>query len=154
MGEWRKGIININEVLSNVSPTQTVSPTFQIKIGQEGNNSANSPEPIVDIDDGYTFDNLVLSEAMNDVAVLDLIRLVKVVVVISTTNPVSIKIKNHNNAVLNNVQVNYRVNNGSVVTETIPSIAANQTLDYVFTQTANLSAFIDYNIDVWVKYAS
>ncbi|MES2849040.1 MAG: S8 family serine peptidase, partial [Bacteroidota bacterium] len=153
VGEWRKGIVNINEVLSSVSPPQTISETFQIKLGQQGNNSANSPNPIVDIDDGYTFDNFILSEALNDVSILNLNFPDKKGCGLSSTNAVSIKIKNYNNIALSNVQVNYRVNNGSVVTETIPSLAANQTLDYVFTQTADFSAYIDYSIDLWVKYA-
>jgi hypothetical protein len=153
IGEWKKGIINVNEVLGNAVPAQTMSETFQIKIGEEGNNSANSPEPIIDADDGYTFDNLVLSKALNDVAVLDFNLPDKTGCGLSANNPVSIKIKNYNNIALSNVQVNYKINNGAVVTEIIPSLAANQTLDYSFTQTANFSALIDYSIDVWVKYA-
>ena len=128
--------------------------TGDIKIGEEGNNSANSPEPIVDIDDGYTFDNLVLSKALNDVAVLNLNSPDKTGCGLSANNPISIKIKNYNNIALSNVQVNYKINNGAVVTEIIPSLAANQTLDYSFTQTADFSSFIDYSIDVWTKYAS
>jgi hypothetical protein len=153
LGDWKKGIININDLLSNANPSQPVTPTFQIKIGQQGYFSANSIDPVVDIDDGYTFDNLQLSQAINDVAVLDIISPNKGDCALTAANPVSIKIKNFNNAVLNNLQVSYRVNGGAVVTENIPSIAANQSLDYVFTQKANLSAYIDYNINVWVKYA-
>lgn len=154
IGEWKKGILNINNLLANAVPAQTVSATFQIKLGQQGYNSANSPEPVIDMDDGYTFDNLMLSEAMNDVAVLDLNSPGKSGCGLSANNPIGIKIKNYHNAALSNVEVNYKINNGTAVTETIPSIAANQTLDYVFSQTADLSAYIDYSIDVWVKYAA
>ena len=141
-------------MLSNASPAQAVSSTFQVKLGQEGNTSANSVNPLVDIDDGYTFDNLKLSQAINDVAVLDINSPGKGGCALTASNPVSIKIKNYNNAVLNNLQVSYQINGGAVVTENIGSIAANQQLDYVFTQKANLSAYIDYNINVWVKYAA
>jgi Subtilase family len=154
LGDWKKGIININDLLSNANPTQTVTPTFQIKIGQQGYFSANAVNPVVDIDDGYTFDNLQLSQAINDVAVLDINSPGRGDCALTAANPVSIKLKNYNNAVLNNLQVSYQVNGGTVVTENIASIAANQSLDYVFTQKANLSAYIDYNINVWVKYAS
>jgi hypothetical protein len=154
LGEWKKGIININELLNNANPVQAVTSTFQVKLGQEGNTSANSVNPLVDIDDGYTFDNLKLSQAINDVAVLDINSPGKGGCALTASNPVSIKIKNYNNTVLNNLKVSYQINGGTVVTENIGSIAANQQLDYVFTQKANLSAYIDYNINVWVKYAA
>jgi len=154
IGEWSKAVINVNEVLGSVLPVQTMSPTFQIKIGQEGYNSANSPEPVLDIDDGYTFDNLTLAEALNDVGMAAINFPDKTGCGLSSNNGISVKIRNYNNAVLNNVQVSYKINNNHVVTETIPSIAANQTLNYLFAQTADFSAYIDYTIDVWVKYAS
>ncbi len=152
LGEWKKGVINISEVLAGAG--EVLSPTFQIKLVQNGLTSANSPHPIVADDDGYTFDNLTLSEAINDVATLAINSPDKNGCSLTASNPISIKIKNYQNTTLNNVQVSYQVNNGAVVTETIPSIAANQTLDYTFTQRANLAADIDYNINVWTKYAA
>jgi len=154
IGEWKKAIINVNDLLANASPAQTFTPTFQIKLGQQGYASANSVYPEVDIDDGYTFDNLALNEASNDVAMLSINSPDKSGCSLVANSPVSIKIRNYNNAVLNNIQVSYQVNGGGIITETIPSIAANQSLDYVFTQRANLAAYIDYNINVWVKYAT
>lgn len=153
LGGWKKGVININDVLANANPAQSVTSTFQFKLGEEGNTSVNAINPLIDIDDGYTFDNLQLSEALNDVAMLAINSPSMPGCELTANHPVSVKIKNYQNATLNNVQVSYRVNNGTVVTETVPSIAANQTLDYVFNQKADLSAFIDYNINVWVKYA-
>ncbi len=152
LGVWKKASVNINDVLGSAVPAQSMSQTFQIKIGQEGYTSANTVDPTYDIDDGYTFDNLTLTEALNDVGLLAINSPNSAGCGLGSANPVSIKIKNYNNAVLSNVQVNYRINNGTVITESVPSIAANQTIDYVFTQTANLSAYIDYDIDVWIKY--
>jgi len=154
VGNWKKALFNINDLLNNASPAQTITATFQIKLGQQGNASSNSPKPEVDIDDGYTFDNLVVSEAVDDVAVLGINSPAKDGCGLTAANPVSIKLKNYNNITLNNLQVSYQVNSGTIVTETIPAIAPNQALDYIFTQPANLSAFIDYNINVWVKYAT
>lgn len=154
LGGWKKGIINLNELLSNANPAQTISSTFQIKVGEEGSTSVNAINPLIDIDDGYSFDNLQLSEAINDVALLSIVSPDKPGCGLTANNPISVKIKNYNPVVLNNLQVSYKINSDAVVTEVIPAIAANQTLDYTFTQTANLSAFADYNINVWVKYAS
>lgn len=154
LGEWKRGIVNVNEVLQSANPPQTVSNTFQIKIGQEGFNSANSPVPIVDADDGYTFDDLLLTEAINDIGMLAINSPDKTGCGLSANEPVSIKVKNYQNAALNNIQVSYRVNNGPVVTETIPLLAASRDTDYVFIQRADLSAYTDYKLDVWAKYSS
>ncbi len=53
---------------------------------------------------------------------------------------------------LNSIPVKYRVNGGSFVTETIASIAANTTVQYTFTTTANLSATGTYTIESIVSY--
>jgi hypothetical protein len=153
LGGWVRGIININDVLQNAAPSQSMTATFQIKIGQEGNTSANNPFPVIDYDDGYTFDNLLLSRAQNDVAVLAVNSPDKGGCALGSKTPVSIKIKNYHNATLNNLQVSYRVNNGTIFTDNISSIGASQTIDYTFNQDFDFSAFIDYNITVWVKFA-
>jgi hypothetical protein len=153
LGDWKKAIININEVLETALPAQTATATFQIKLGQEGNTSANNPYPVVDIDDGYTFDNLVLDKAINDVSVTAINSPDNAGCALVANSAVSIKIKNYNNAVLNNLLVSYQINGGTIVTENIASIASNQSLDYAFTQLFDFSAYIDYNINVWVKYA-
>ena len=152
IGTWKRGIINLNEVLGGAVPSQTVTQTFQVKIGQEGNTSANAANAVIDIDDGYTFDDLILNEVFNDAGVTKIISPDLSGCSLGTANPISIQVKNYNNAALNNLLVSYQVNGGVVVTENIASIAPNQTMDYVFTQTADLSAYIDYNINVWVKY--
>ncbi|MEP7144839.1 MAG: hypothetical protein ABI707_18285, partial [Ferruginibacter sp.] len=154
LGAWKRGIININEVLGNAIPPQTVTNTFQVRIGEEGETSANDVNPVVDIDDGYTFDDLVLNEALNDVGIIKINSPDISGCSLGSANPVSIKIKNYNNVALNNLPVSYQVNGGAVITENIASIAPNQIMDYTFTHTADLSAFIDYNINVWVKYPS
>ena len=152
LGTWKRGLININEVLANAAPTQVVTPTFQLKIGQQGNASANEATAYFDLDDGYTFDDLVLNEALNDVAVTKIISPDISGCSLGSANPISIRVKNYNNATLNNLLVSYQINGGVVVTENIASVAPNQALDYVFTQTADLSAYIDYTITAWVKY--
>ncbi len=153
LGNWKKALININEVLANASPAQTMTATFQIKIGEQGNTSANNVTPVVDTDDGYTFDDLVLTKADNDIAVTAINSPDQGGCSLPASSPVSIKIKNYNNTVLNNVAVSYRINGGAIVTETVASLAPNQTLDYVFNKLADFSAYTDYNIEVWAKFS-
>ena len=152
LGQWQKGIININDALGSAIPVQNISSTFQIKFGQQGKTSANSAAPVIDIDDGYTFDNITLDEAINDAALLKINSPGRSGCGLTASTPVNITVKNYNNAALNNVQVNYRINNGPVVTQQIASIAANQSLNFTFSQLANFSAYTDYSLDVWVKH--
>lgn len=152
IGNWKRAIINVNDVLNSAVPVQSVSSTFQVRIGQEGKTSANVAVATLDADDGYTFDDLTLTEVLNDVAVIKIIAPDINGCSLSATNPVSIRVKNYNNATLNNLTVSYRINGGAIVTENIASLGPNQSIDYLFTQTANLSALQDYNVQVWVKY--
>ncbi len=152
LGGWALGKININDVLGSAIPVQNITSTFQLKIGQEGYNSANSAHAVIDLDDGYTFDDLALDEVMNDIALVKINSPALSDCALTATNPISIKVKNYNNATLNNILVSYQLNGGAIVTETIPSIAPNQSIDYVFAQKADLSAYIDYTLNTWVKY--
>lgn len=151
LGDWKHGIININEILAAAVPAQQVSSTFQVLIGQEGYTSANSPKPVVDADDGYTFDNLKLSEAIHDVGLSKINFPQSGGCALTATTPIGIRIRNYDNITVNNVTVGYRINGGTAFTETI-SIAANATIDHVFSQTADFSTYTDYSLDVWASY--
>jgi hypothetical protein len=149
INQWKLARINVNEVLSPLSATST----FQIKFGEEGNTSANSAVQDLDVDDGYTFDDMALYNAQNDVALNKIVSPSNGCGLTATT-PVTIRVKNYNNSTFNNIIVAYRINGGSIVTETIPTLTANQTLDYTFATNANFSAYTDYTLEAWAKYAS
>jgi hypothetical protein len=152
IGQWKHSIININEVLNSAAPAQAITATFQIKIGEEGFTSANIVNPVNDNDDGYTFDDLKINQVFNDIAIKKITAPDKTGCSLTASNPVTITVKNFNNTQLNNVSVTYQVNGGAAVTETIPSIAANQSLDFTFSKKADLAAYIDYNINAWIHY--
>ena len=65
--------VNINDILSAASPPQNVTSSFQVKFGQEGYTSANTPFPVTDEDDGYTFDDITITEAFNDIGLTQII---------------------------------------------------------------------------------
>ncbi|MEO6357916.1 MAG: S8 family serine peptidase [Ferruginibacter sp.] len=152
LGKWAHGQVNINEILNTAVPAQNITETFQIKIGEEGNTSANDPTPVIDIDDGYTFDDLTLNQVFNDLELKKINSPGKTGCSLSATSAINVTIKNFNNVSLNNVSVSYQVNGGEVVTEIVPVVTANQSLDYTFTKTTDLSAYIDYNINAWINY--
>ena len=144
--------ININDIFSAAVPPQNVTGSFQVKFGEEGFTSSNSPNPVIDLDDGYTFDDIKISEALNDIGVTQIVSPSNSGCGLGAATSVSIKVKNYNNVTLNNIQVGYRINNNAPVIETIPVLNANELLDFTFATTADMSAYIDYNVDVWVNY--
>ena len=153
LGEWKHGLLNINDALNSVVPAQKITATFQIKLGEEGNTSANNINPVSDTDDGYTFDDIALYQAVNDIALLKISSPDKTGCGLTSKSPVSIIIRNFSNTLLNNLLVSYQINGGAVVTESIASISPAQILNYTFSTTADLSAFTDYSINSWVKFA-
>ncbi len=150
ISQWKFASINVNEVLA--SGGQVSSPTFQVRFGQEGLTSANSVVQEFDLDDGYTFDVVRLTDANNDLGLLNIVSPDKKGCGLGSATPVTISVKNYTATTFNNIAVSYRINGGAVVTENIPVLNGNQTLNYTFAATANLSAYIDYNCDFWINY--
>ncbi len=150
INQWRLAKINVNDIVPNIS----AATTFQVKFGQEGITSANSALQEQDYDDGYTFDDISIVEAQNDIALQQIISPNKSGCGLSASTPITVSIKNYSASAVSNVQVSYRINAGSVVTETIPSIAALATIQHTFSTPANLAAFTDYNFDFWLNAAA
>lgn len=144
--------VNITETLANAVPAQSVSSSFQVRFGQEGFTSANSVITNSNLDDGFTFDDIVLTHAQNDVGIQALVSPdIASICSLGTTETIRIRVKNYSNTTINNVAVAYRIN-GLLVNETIPSLAPGQTMEYSFAQTANLAAWQRYELDAWVHY--
>ncbi len=153
LGQWKLGLINVNDIMDTVALPQSIGTSFQVKIAQQGNTSANVPYPILDQDDGYTIDDVSIAEAIGDVGLSEIISPNKDGCGLTGNYPVTIRVKNYNNSAVNNIQVNYRVNAGVIVTENIAVLNANQVLNYTFTVNANLAAFTDYTFDCWLTAA-
>ena len=98
------------QIESTAVPAQNITETFQVKIGEEGNTSANDPTPVIDIDDGYTFDDLTLNQVFNDLELKKINSPDKTGCSLSATSAINVTIKNFNNVSLNNVSVSYQVN--------------------------------------------
>lgn len=144
--------INITETLAGVVPAQTVSSSFQVKFGEQGYNSANSLITDGNLDDGFTFDDIKITKALNDVGILALVSPnLTSICGLSSSETIEVRVKNYSSGVVNNVAVSYKIN-GTTVNEVIPSINPGQILVYSFSQTANLAAFQEYTLDAWVNY--
>ncbi len=151
LGQWKHGNINVNDVLGGALPPQTASAAFQVKFGQEGNTSANDPNPEFDQDDGYTFDDITLAEALNDVAITGVVSPSLTGCGMAGIVPVSITIKNYSSTPFANVPVYYSINGGTTVTELIPFIGPNSTQVFNYSTSATLSGNTDYSFNFWLK---
>ncbi|HMG82742.1 MAG TPA: S8 family serine peptidase, partial [Ferruginibacter sp.] len=152
LGDYKHAQFSIDNTLKSAVPAQTVSATFQIRFGEVGQGSVNSPQPDNSTDNGYTFDSLTINLAANDIALTKIISPDSTGCGTTATTPITVQIRNYNNTTLTNVSVNYQVNGGSVVSE-ITSIPPDTAINYTFSQTANLSSYANYNINAWVYYA-
>jgi hypothetical protein len=151
-GQWKFASININDILGGATPAQNTSTSFQVRFGQEGQASATNVVGIGDYEDGYTFDDLRLSEAANDIALQNIVAPLKKDCELGNTTPVSITVKNYSGSAQSNVPVSYRINGGATVTELIPTLNPNQTLTYTFSALANVAAFANYDFEFWVGH--
>jgi hypothetical protein len=149
LGEYKHAIININDVLDTVLPAQPISSSFQIKFSQQGNTSANNPYPIVDQDDGYTFDDVRIKEVTNDISINRIISPSVSGCGLAGNQAISFEIKNYSSTTFTNVPVYYNVNGGATVMETIASLAPGLTTK-TFALPENLLPDTDYNFNFWV----
>ena len=143
--------IDISGILSSAVPAQTISSSFQIKFTEQGKTSANSVVPDGNLDDGYSFDDIVLTKSDNDVATLSLLQPnVSAICGLSNAETVTVQVKNYMSVTLTNVPVTYAINSDTV-TELVPSLLPNETVNYSFSQKADLSPYQHYTIRAWVN---
>jgi len=144
--------IDVTGLLAAASPSQTVSSSFQVKFGEQGFTSANSVIPDADLDDGYSFDDISFTRSSNDIGITGLVQPgLTNICNLGNAEAIALQIKNYSNATITNIAVAYNIN-GTIVNETIPSIPAGQTIVYTFSQKADLSAYLQYNLTAWVNY--
>ena len=145
-GSYKKtASIEVSDLLS--ANGQTFSPSFQVRWGQWGQIAATDKENA----GGYTFDDIRVYEVFNDMQMLSIDAPVQASCGLTNNTTVQVTVRNSSNFAINNVPVKYRINNGSWVSETISSIAANTIMQYSFTTGANLSGLNTYTIQAIVN---
>lgn len=146
--------IDITGLLTNATPAQTVSSSFQVKFGEEGYTSAANV--VIDPasgEQGYTFDDITLTRSMNDIGIAALVNPSPTASCsLSATQAISFKVKNYSTSTATNIPVTYTVN-GTTVSETIPSINAKDSVIYTFAQTVDMSGIGTYTITGTVHLA-
>jgi hypothetical protein len=129
---------------------QNFGTSFQVRWGQYGQLPATDKENA----SGYSFDDIRLYQTVNDLQLQSIDTPFTASCGLNATTPVKISIRNTTNAAITNIPVRYRINNGTWIIETVPSIAANAVAQYTFTTSANLSAFGVYTIQTVVDYSA
>ena len=129
---------------------QNFSSSFQIRFGQWGQILAADNDGGA----GYTFDDIHLYSVMNDMQMISIDTPIVSSCGLSNAAPIKITLRNSANSALANIPVKFKIDNGPVVTETVSSIAANTTIQYTFTSTADLSLVGTHTILAWVDYGT
>lgn len=145
----RSASIELSRLLKDNS--QSFSPGFQVRWGQYGIDQAT--------DDlggsGYTIDDIRLYTVLDDLSMVSIDTPYTYSCGLNATVPVKITVRNTTNATISNIPVKFRTGNTAFITpEIIPSIAANTSVQYTFTATANLSAIGTDTIIAVVSYPS
>ncbi|MBI2730719.1 MAG: S8 family serine peptidase, partial [Sphingobacteriales bacterium] len=147
--------INVTEILNGAG--QTPSSSFQIKFGEGGLTSANNSFYSAndnDLDDGYTFDDVTLAVATNDLVMQAVTSPGKFNCGLTNATSLTVSIKNTSSNPFTNIPVSYRINGGTIVTENVPNVPANTTTSFTFATTTDLSTPATYQLDVWIKNPS
>lgn len=148
-GLYKKtGSIELSRLLSDSG--QLIGSSLQVRWGQFGQYPATDKI----FGAGYSFDDIRVYRVINDLQ----IKSVDVPQVIncglSNAAEIKISVRNSSASTLMNVPVKYRVNNGAWISEFIPSIEGNDTLQYSFSTKADLSAFNQYTVQAVVDLDS
>jgi hypothetical protein len=132
-----------------VAAGQNFSTSFQVRWGQFG---------IVRITDndgfqGHNFDDIRLYEAIDDIQLIRIDTPIVNSCGLNATVPVRVTVRNASPNPISNIPITLIVDGGAPVIENIPGpIAANASIQYTFTATANLAALGSHAVFVDINY--
>ena len=125
---------------------QQFSPSFQVRIGQHD----TSVIAMNEYGNGLTIDNFRLYSVKNDVQLLSVVSPVKMGCGLTDSVSLGVLVYNSDNLLQDTIIMNYRINNGPVVKDTLFSIGAKDTVLYTFTA-ALLNLGVGYHtLDIWL----
>jgi hypothetical protein len=150
---------NIGKIVRNLTPSiemadslkkysQNFSSSFQVKWNYVPRGAST--------DDftgyGLTLDDINIYEAFNDMQLISIDTPVNLSCGLNGSVPLKVVLRNSSSTALSNVPVKYSLNGAAWVTETIPSIGANTTLEYTFNTGLNFTASGLYSLKALVDY--
>jgi hypothetical protein len=141
--------IELSHLLMNAS--QNFSSSFQVRFGQHGR---------VRISDnfgfhGHNFDDIRIYKAIDDIQLKSIDEPSNAGCSLSNATEVKITIRNASSNSISNIPVRMVVDGGTPVIETISGpLGPNATMQYIFANTADLSALGDHTILINVQYGT
>lgn len=129
---------------------QNFSSSTQLRWGQWGQYLAGDNFRAA----GYTVDDIRIYKAVDDIQVLSIDTPYVVSCGLSAAVPVKATLRNSANSAVSNIPVVLKVDGTVIATEIIAGIAANTSVQYTFTTTADLSAVGEHTIQVYTTLAS
>lgn len=142
--------IELSDLLNNAG--QIFTPSFQVRWGQYGTHMAADDNGA----SGYTFDDIRLYRVADDMQMMSIDTPASASCALTAATQIKITVRNSADVDIANVPVIFRVDGGAwlAVPENIPMIPANDTVQYTFTATADLSAFGSHIIEAVVDYGT
>ncbi|HLU16585.1 MAG TPA: S8 family serine peptidase [Edaphocola sp.] len=140
------GAISLRDVL--LANGQQFSTSTQIRMLQDGNQQIGAEN----FGKGLTIDNVKLFKAENDIALVEALNTTKFNCGLTSAEPLTVRVANTMPHALSNIPINYQVNNGAIISETIPNINAKDTIIFTFNTLMDLSTPGKHEIMVWASY--
>jgi hypothetical protein len=138
------GSLSLTQALKSAG--QNFSSSTQLRYGQKDTALVAAR----DFGNGMTFDNVKIYTLQKDMQLLSLLLPDEIACGAGVNVPVKIRVFNSVSQGQANCQVSYQLDNGTVVNETISSIAGYDTVDYTFNQTIASLPFGTHTLNVWL----
>lgn len=138
--------LELNDSLSKYA--QSFTSSFQVRWGQWGQFMTADNESGA----GYSFDDIRLYRAVDDIQTVSIDTPVALACNLSSNVPIKATFRNSMNAAIFNIPLVLKVDGNIVATENLSSLAANTTVQYTFSATANLSAPGYHTVEIWADY--
>ncbi|QRR02328.1 S8 family serine peptidase [Dyadobacter sandarakinus] len=129
---------------------QNFSSSFQVRLGQWGNTlTADSSSGA-----GYSFDDFELFTVTNDIQLLAIQHPGADACALDNAAEITVQVRNSSATDLTNIPVSYRIDDGQVISELVPSIPKRTTISFTFSAKANLAAYGKHRVRVWSSLGS
>jgi hypothetical protein len=148
-GQYKKTeSIEIGNILA--ANLQNFTPGFGVRWGQAGQYQATDRQTAA----GLTFDDIRVYQVFNDLQMIKVDSPTVNSCGLNANTKVQVSIRNASSTTLTNIPVSYRINGGALVTETISSIPAKTTIQYLFTTLGDFSTSGANTLQVYAAYGS
>jgi len=138
------GSISLSDILLKTGGN--FSSATQLQFGQNDISNIGAKK----IGNGLTLDDVRLYTVQNDVQLLEVVSPENLACGVLGQVPLIVKIRNGVTQVQSNIAVSYRFDNGSVVTETLSSVAGKETVDFTFSKLLDIATQGNHVLDVWI----